>query len=114
MKEFLLNMMSGALEQFGESKLKQLLQKLHDSDFTAYSAAIEGGLAFANALRPLSDRTASHIDDAILDGVVASIMESAAENAVMLDDGKVIVNAGQPGAGDSTGGNQPENNEETV
>ena len=88
MKELLLNLLSGAIENIGESKLKDVLQKLHDSDTTAnkdkYVAAIRGGWALCQFAKPLVDGTATKIDDAILNGLEDAIKASAEANGVAL------------------------------
>lgn len=67
-------------ENAGKSKLEAILQDLHDSNESAYKAALEGGVAFVNALQPLAAKTETTIDDAILEDIHTVIVESAAKN----------------------------------
>lgn len=82
MKEFLLNLLNGALESVGESKLEELLQKLHDQHPDQYKGAIYGGQALVNALQPLVTTTGTKIDDALLSAISDAIRDSAAANGI--------------------------------
>lgn len=85
MKEFLLNLLTSTLETIGESKLIEILQKLHDSHPDQYRAAIYGGKALVNGLTPFISGTATHIDDAILKAIDEAIKTSAANNGIDLN-----------------------------
>lgn len=79
-QEFLLGTLVGALETIGESKLIEVLQKLHDSDITAYNAAISGGYALVTALQPLVAGSGTKIDDAFVNALAEAIAASAEAN----------------------------------
>lgn len=82
MKELLLNLLTGALESVGESKLKEVLSELHTKNPELYKAAIEGGRALVLALKPLVGSSKTKIDDAILSAIGDAIEASAAETGV--------------------------------
>lgn len=82
MKEFLLNLLSGALESVGESKLEEILQKLHDTNLAQWKAAIYGGYALVNTLQPLVSSTGTKIDDAFLSAIGDAIRDNAAANGL--------------------------------
>lgn len=84
--EFLLNILSGAIESVGESKLVEVLQKLHDNAPDEYRAAIFGGHALASRLKPLVAKSGTKIDDALVDALHDAIHTSAAANGVVLED----------------------------
>ena len=85
MKEFLLNFVASSLESIGESKLVEVLQKLHDSNRDQYLAALLGGRALVFALDPLADTTKTQIDDAIISSLKDAINRSALANGIDLD-----------------------------
>lgn len=82
--ELLLNTLAGGLETIGESKLVDVLQKLHDTNPTQYKAAIEGGHALVTSLTPIAAGTSTKIDDAILGAFSDAITASAAANGFSL------------------------------
>lgn len=82
MKEFLLNLLSSALESVGESKLEEILQKLHDTHPDQYKGVIYGGQALVNGLLPLVSSTGTKIDDAFLSALSDAIRDSAAANGI--------------------------------
>lgn len=84
MKEVLLNMLSGALATVGELKLIEALQLLKEKDPTQYEAAIRGGHALCKALKPLTDKSKTPIDDAILESLADAVTQSAAANGIEL------------------------------
>ena len=85
MKEFLLNLLSNSLENVGESKLIEVLQKLHDKNRDQYLAALLGGRALTLALLPVVEGTGTKIDDAIVSSLFDAIQTSAANNSIDLD-----------------------------
>jgi len=85
MKEFLLNLLSNSLENIGEGKLIEAMQKLHDKNRDQYLAALLGGRAFVLALTPVVEGSKSPIDDAILSSINDAINASAAANGIDLD-----------------------------
>ena len=82
--DFLLNTLSGTLETYGESKLVEVLQALHDKDVDNYKAALYGGNALAKALLPVVTKTGTKIDDAIIKALKEAIDASAEANGVDL------------------------------
>lgn len=82
MKEFLLNLLTSTLETIGESKLIEILQKLHDKNLAQYKAAIYGGQALCDALGGFVTGTTTKIDDAILGAIRDAIKVSAAANGI--------------------------------
>jgi hypothetical protein len=84
MKEFLLNLLLGTLEQLEESSLVAILQKLHDKNIDQYKAAIYGGYALVQGLKPLVVSTKTNIDDVVLEGLLKAITTSATTNGIDL------------------------------
>lgn len=88
MKELLFKLFSGAIENVGESKLEEVLQKLHDNDETEgktkYVAALRGGYALVQALQPLVDSSKTQIDDVVLSAIGDAIRDSALANGIEL------------------------------
>ena len=80
MKEFLLNLLASSLETVGETKLVEVLQKLHDKNPAQYKVAILGGLQLVLALSPVVLTTGTKIDDAIIKSLKEAIETSAANN----------------------------------
>ncbi len=97
-QDFLLNALSGTLATLGETKLIEVLQKLHDKDKDQYLTAIHGGHALVNALSPLVKSTGTKIDDALVTALHEAIHTSAGMNGVVLVDQVVITPAagGEP------------------
>lgn len=79
--EILLGTLTPALESIAESKLVEVLQKLHDVDAVQYEAAIDGGRALVKALSPLVKKSKSPLDDAIISALSEAIETSAENNA---------------------------------
>ena len=79
-KEILFNLLAGSLETVGESKLVEVLQKLHDKNPGQYKVAILGGLQLVIALEPIVLTTGTKIDDAIIKSLKEAILTSAADN----------------------------------
>ena len=84
-KEFLLDTMVGALEELGEQKLVEALQKLHDSNPVLYPTVLKAGLVFCDGIQPCVDKSKSKIDDAVIAGVKEAILASAEANGVDLN-----------------------------
>lgn len=84
MKEALLALFAGALESFGESKLIEALQLLHDKDTAKYELTIRGAYAFVTGIAPLTDASKNKIDDAVVNSIKDAISQSAAANGVTL------------------------------
>lgn len=84
MKEVLLNLLSGALESIGESKLEEALQLLHDKNPEQWQAAVRGGHALVVALQPFVDGTTTKIDDAVLKSIGEALTVSATKNGITL------------------------------
>lgn len=84
--DFLVNLFSAALQTAGESKLVEILQDLHDSNKDDYDAAIHGGYALVKHLKPLTDKSKTKIDNAIVDALLDAIQTSANENDVVLEE----------------------------
>lgn len=84
MKELLLNLLTGAIESVGESKLIAVLQDLHDKNPELYKSAIHGGNALVTALKPLVEKSATKIDDAVLNAIGDAVKQSAAANGITL------------------------------
>lgn len=82
MKEGFLALFIGAIETLGETKLIEVLQKLHDKDKVKYQAAIIAGFAFVRAVKPMTDGTATKIDDLFLNGLLDAIEASAELNGM--------------------------------
>lgn len=87
-QDTILELLSGALGTLGESKLIEVLQKLHDKDTTVgktdYKSAILGGWSFVTGISKLVSTTKTKIDDAILAALKDAIQESASANGVIL------------------------------
>ena len=81
-KEILLNALSVSLEVIGETKLVEVLQKLHDADEFQYWEAIKGGRVIVNSLTPIVTKTGTKIDDALISALRDAIETSAEANAV--------------------------------
>jgi len=84
MKQFFLNLVSGAFADAGETKLEEVLQQLHEKDLDGYKAAIYGGLALVKALKPLTEKSANKIDDAFINAVSDALTDSAKANGLEL------------------------------
>lgn len=82
--DFVVSLFSGAIQTVGESKLKDVLQDLHDSNVDDYQAAIQGGDALIKHLQPLVTKSANKIDDAVLGALREAITESAISNGITL------------------------------
>lgn len=82
--EIILGALTGVLSNVGESKLKEVLQTLHDKDVVQYEAAVKGGHALVLALLPVVAKTGTKIDDAIINALDEAIKESASENNIEL------------------------------
>lgn len=82
MKQFFLNLISGTIEGAGESKLEELLQQLHDKHPDQYKAAVFGGIALANAVKPLAEKSPNKIDDAFVSALNDACRDSAAANGL--------------------------------
>lgn len=92
LQDFLLNALSGTLATLGETKLVEVLQKLHTRDKDQYLTAIHGGHALVKALSPLVLTTGTKIDDALITALHEAIHTSAETNGVTLVD-EVIITA---------------------
>lgn len=79
-KEILLNTLSATLEVVGETKLVEVLQKLHDADEFQYWEAIKGGRVIVASLSPLIAKSKTPIDDALINSLNDAIEASAAAN----------------------------------
>ena len=97
--DFLIN----TLESAGESKLKDLLQNLHDQHPEEYYAAIYGGHALVNALKPIVSTTETTIDDAIIKGLDEALSASAAKNGITFVVTPIVV---KETADDSSGNDE--------
>ena len=97
------------LESAGESKLEDLLQNLHDQHPEEYYAAIYGGHALVNALKPIVNSTATKIDDAIILGLDEALNNSAAKNGItfVVKPAPVVASPADDNGGDSSGTDQP-------
>lgn len=84
MKEILAAMMAATFEQYGELKLIEALQLLYGKDPIKYEVAVRGGHAFCTALKPLTDKSKTPIDDAILNSIKEALETSAAANGITL------------------------------
>lgn len=82
MKELIFNLLSSSLETIGESKLVDVLQKLHDKNPGQYEVAILGGVQLVLALEPIVLNTGTKIDDAIIKALKEAIHTSATTNSV--------------------------------
>lgn len=80
MKQFFLNLVAGAFADAGESKLEEVLQKLHDTNPGQYKVAILAGRELVKALQPLVDKTPNGIDDAFLKALGEAVEDSAKAN----------------------------------
>lgn len=79
---FLVELFSKTIADAGESKLKEVLQNLHDQNEAEYKAAIYGGHALVKRLRPLVEKSKTSIDDAVLGAIDDAINESAKANGI--------------------------------
>lgn len=80
--DFFFNLFSTTIEALGETKLDEALQVLHDKDEVQYKAAIFGGLALTQALKPIVEKSNTKIDDTVLNAIHMALVASAAANAV--------------------------------
>ena len=85
MKQFLINLLLGSIEQLEESALIAILQNLHEKNLDQYKAAIYGGNALVKALLPLVTGTKTNVDDVILRGLQDAINQSAKDNGIDLN-----------------------------
>lgn len=97
MKKILLDLLAGTLETIAESKLVEVLQKLHDTNPVQYKAAIYGGLSLVAALKPLTDGTATKIDDAVINSLEDALKQSAAINGIDTDLAQTQDEGGEDG-----------------
>ncbi len=79
---FLVSALSGTLAAAGESSLDAVLQDLHDSNLADYTAAIQGGHALVQHLKPLVAKSKTKIDDIFINALDQAINMSAAANNV--------------------------------
>lgn len=86
MKKFFINLLSGTIENVGESQLEEVLQKLHDTDLEAYKAAVYAGRTLVKKLKPLVEKSESKIDDLFLNAVNDALTDSAKANNLELQD----------------------------
>lgn len=85
MKQFFLNLIAGTIESAGESKLEELLQKLHDNDLNEWKTAIHGGISLAKALKPLAEKSSHKVDDAFVNALADACRDSAASNNYVIE-----------------------------
>jgi len=81
---FLLGLVAGPAAKFTKAKVKEGLQKWHDSDKDAYTAAV---LAFYPPAKILLEKvvhlTKTDADDTVLEeGLLAALTESMTENGI--------------------------------
>ena len=80
-KEVLLSALLPTLESIGESALLDALQQLRAKDVVAYKSAIDGGLALVSGLTPITSKSKTPIDDAILVSIGSSLESSKTTNS---------------------------------
>lgn len=86
--ELFLNLAGTALQTVAESKLVPLLQDLHDSNPEDWRAAVTGGWALVNHLKPLTSKSSTKIDDMVVSALADAIKESAEANNFDLETGE--------------------------
>ncbi len=83
--QYLLEGLTNTLTAAGSSKLTELLNKLHgveaDVDFLT---DLQGTFKLFTRLDALAKKSATHIDDAVIEAVLQSITASAEANGVTL------------------------------
>ncbi len=82
--DFLVKTLLPTIEAVGESKLVDLLQKLHDADEEKYKAAVIAGHAFIQPLIEFVSKTDTPIDDGLVSAINESILLSAVKNSIEL------------------------------
>ena len=80
----ILNILAGAFKEAGTEAVVTVLQKLHDSDPKNYKVALLGGYLLSTALEPVTDKTKTKIDDALIEGISNAVTVSAERNGVDL------------------------------
>jgi len=84
MKETLIALLSASIESIGESKLIEVLQKLHDTDQAKYKSVLLGGYSFAVGMASLAEKSKTPLDDMVVNAVKDAIVTSAAANGIEL------------------------------
>lgn len=83
--DFIVGLLKNSIESVGESKLEDVLQKLHDKNVDDYKAAIFAGNTLVKHLDPVVAESANKIDDALLGAVKEAVEKSAAVNGITLE-----------------------------
>lgn len=84
-KELLVSAVLPAFKEVGKVQVEDLLQQLHDHNLTeVYESSLKGLFQAFTLLKTVAIKTKSHIDDGIVDLVLESVADSAAQNNVTL------------------------------
>lgn len=84
--ELLIGLLSGAIDQIGQSKLVEVLDKLQATSPEDYKSAIFGGHSLVKRLKPLVEKTGTKIDDLIIGALHEALHTSAKKYGLTLDD----------------------------
>lgn len=84
--EFLINSLAPMISQIGQTKLIEVLQKLHDKNPEQYEATIRGGHTFIKPLVKLVADTKGKLDDGLVDAIDEAITISAESNGVIFSE----------------------------
>lgn len=82
--ELILGTVTGALTTVGKSKFGEVLDQLHKDDPTGHKAALAAGKLFVEKLQPLVQKTATNIDDAVLNAIDEAVTENAKKHGIEL------------------------------
>lgn len=82
--DFMIELLAATITTALQSKLVDVLQDLHDSNEADYNAAIAGGNALVNHLKPITLKSKTKIDDMVVTALTGAIAASAALNSVDL------------------------------
>lgn len=82
--DLIVNALLPTIEAVGESKIVDVLQKLHDSEPDKYKLVMEAGFAFITPLEKYTAGTTTKIDDGFVAAIKEAIVLSAANNGLQL------------------------------
>jgi len=82
-QDFLVKAVLPIVQAVGQSKLIEVLQKLHDTDNEKYQATVIAGHAFIKPLIAVVANTENTIDDGLVAAINEAIEESAKANGVV-------------------------------
>lgn len=84
--DFLIKILLPTIEQLGETKLVELLQRFHDQNPEQYDVSIRAGHTFIKPLIELVGGTPNNIDDGVVAALNEAISLSAMANGIVFND----------------------------